>query len=131
MQIHVFLVHHCCAFSQSPIEHVQAETAQHSEELSRLKALIKDLAKKQDIMDQKQDLILQYLKPKQPTTDDTASVSNYDVTTKPAVTSGSEKSSTVGGEYKLKSSGSKKSTLTSSSDTGEEDDDKEDDHDDE
>ena len=78
-------------------------------------------------MDQKQDLILQYLKPKNPTADDTqsaiGSVTDYDVTkaTK-ATASGDEKSTTVGGEYKLKSSGSKKSS-SSSSDTDDDDDD--------
>ena len=80
--------------------------------MSRLKALIKSL-------DQKQDLILQYLKPKNPTADDTQSVTSYDVTkattTAAATTaSGDEKSTTARGEYKLKSSGSKKSSNSSS-----------------
>ena len=80
-------------------------------------------------MDQKQDLILQYLKPNNPTADDTqsaiGSVTGYDVTkatkTAPATASGDEKSTTMGGEYKLKSSGSKKSS-SSSSDTDDDDD---------
>ena len=76
-------------------------------------------------MDQKQDLILQYLIPKKPISNDATStqgsVSSYDVTKTPAITVSGDKTSTasVGGEYKLKSSGSKKSSSSSS----EEDDD--------
>ena len=95
-------------------------------------------------MDQKQDLILQYLTPKKSmiTEDDASSLADsitaYDVAKAMATTataSGDEKSTTaLGGEYKLKSSGSKKLS-SSSSDTDEEDDDdidadKEDDDDD-
>ena len=114
---------------QSPIEHIQAETAQHSEELSRLKLLIKELIKKQEIMqenmDQKQDLILQYLTSKKLISDDATStegsVSSYDVTKTPAIAANGDKKSTtsVTGDYKLKSSGNKESSSSSS----EEDDD--------
>ena len=87
--------------------------------MSRLKALIKSL-------DQKQDLILQYLKPKNPTADHTQSVTSYDVTKATTIVaattaSGDKKSATTGGEYKLKSSGSKKSSSSSSSSEGDDD----------
>ena len=71
-------------------------------------------------MEQKQDLILQYLRPKSPATDDVPSITCYDVSKAAATTSGDEKSTAVGAEYKLKSSSSKKSKK-SSSDTDEED----------
>lgn len=134
---------------QSPIEHIQAETAQHSEELSRLKTLIKELVRKQESMDQKQesmnqtqnimnkkqDLILECLKPNILASSDTQSmiesVVSYDLTkelkvTTPATNSGDQKSSTavnVGGEYKLQSSVSKKSSCSSNNDSSEENDD--------
>ena len=72
----------------------------------------------QENMDQKQNLILQYLKT--PISNDETpaetSVFSYDVTKTPTITvSGDKKSTTsVGGEYKLKSSGSKKSSSSSS-----------------
>ena len=75
-------------------------------------------------MDQKQDLILQYLIPKKPISNDATStqgsVSSYDVTKIPAITVSGDKTSTtsVGG---LKSSDSKKSSSSSSEE--EEDDD--------
>ena len=74
-------------------EHVQAEIPQHSEEPSRLKAMMKDLAKKQD-------LILECLKPKPPA-DNMQSVTGDDVskpTTTATASTGDEKSSTVEGE---------------------------------
>ena len=78
-------------------------------------------------MDQKQDLILQYLQPKRPIGDASStvdSVSNYDVNKAPFAASGDEKL-----EHKPKSS-SKKSVETSSDDDDDDiDDDKEDDDD--
>ena len=70
-------------------------------------------------MDQKQDLILQYLQLKHPIGDASStvdSVSSYDVSKVPLAASGDEKL-----EHKLKSS-SKKSVETSSSDDDDDDD---------
>ena len=79
----------------------------------------------QENMDQKQDLILQYLKSKKPISDDATftegSVSSYDVTKTPAISvSGDKKSTTsVTGDYKLKSSGSKGLSSSSSEEDNE------------
>ena len=87
------------------------------------------MEQKQDLMVQKQDHILQYLRPKSPIVDEIASITGYDVSKAAATASSDEKSPTVEGGYKLKSGSSKKlkKSIRSSSDTdeGEEDTDKE------
>ena len=80
------------------------------------------MVQNQDLMVQKQDLILQHLKPKSPAADDVPSVIIYDVSKAAVATDSDEKLTTEAGGYKLKSSRSKLSVI-SSDDTDKEDDD--------
>ena len=81
---------------------------------------------RQEAMNHKQDLILQYLAPKTfasvGTPSIAGSVDNYDVANGTAATaSGDEMTTASVGEHKLKSDGNKKSSTAGSGSSGEED----------
>ena len=81
---------------------------------------------RQEAMNHKQDLILQYLAPKAfasvGTPSIAGSVDNYDVANGTAATaSGDEMTTASVGEHKLKSDGNKKSSTADSGSSGEED----------